>query len=78
MSRYFCVECGKELNVLKNSVKLVKENDYIYSADLWGCKNCDFQIIITGDKPVCWHWEGLEKWLAFYADGRINYFVNID
>jgi hypothetical protein len=69
-SNLLCGRCGRFLTVTRNGITVEEMDEAnapykLWAADLWGCPECDAQIIAGfGTRPLA------EAWQPGYADQR--------
>ncbi len=47
-----CVECKKEMTVVKNGYGVRYGQSHVYPGDLLRCKGCHTEVIITNNDPI--------------------------
>ena len=62
MPKLVCTKCETELYPKKNEVYVVETASFgpykLWSADLWECKGCGFQIVSGfGNNPIAEHYQ---------------------
>lgn len=47
-----CVDCKKEMTVVKNGYGVRYGQSHVYPGDLFKCKSCNVEVIRTNKEPI--------------------------